>query len=106
MTMPDDPADDPTDDPTGDPNDDRGISAVGSLTDPLRRGLYRHVVDSGGGVGRDEAARALGVSRSLAAYHLDRLVDEGLLTAGYAHRGERRGPGQGRPAKVYDRAAS
>lgn len=85
---------------------DARISVVGSLADPIRRALYRFVVLEGGGIGRDEAAEAVGVSRALAAYHLDRLVDEGVLVAGYERRGERRGPGQGRPAKVYDRAAA
>jgi predicted ArsR family transcriptional regulator len=83
---------------------DRRVAAVGSLTDPVRRSLYDFVVDRGGGVGRDEAGRAVGVSRNLAAYHLDRLVTDGLLRARYERRGKLRGPGQGRPAKIYDRA--
>jgi len=83
---------------------DRRVAAVGSLTDPVRRSLYEFVVDRGGGVGRDEAGRAVGVSRNLAAYHLDRLVADGLLSARYERRGKVRGPGQGRPAKIYDRA--
>jgi predicted ArsR family transcriptional regulator len=85
---------------------DRQLDAVGSLADPVRRALYELVVERGGGVGRDEAGTSVGVSRSLAAYHLDRLVDDGLLTARYERRGTARGPGQGRPSKVYDRAAA
>ena len=55
-------------------------------------------------VGRDEAAAATGVGRPLAAYHLDRLVGLGLLTADYQRAAGRRGPGAGRPAKVYARS--
>jgi len=77
---------------------------ITSLADPMRRALYRHVVDAGGDVGRDDAAQALGVSRSLAAYHLDRLVADGLLEVRYERRSGRRGPGAGRPAKLYTRA--
>lgn len=33
---------------------------------------------------RDEAGAAVGISRKLAAFHLDRLVDAGLLEASYA----------------------
>src|SRR6185437_9152105 len=52
-------------------------------------------------VGRDEAAAAVGIGRPLAAYHLDKLVDLGLLTASYQRPTGRRGPGAGRPAKLY-----
>ncbi len=80
------------------------MAVIGSLGDPVRRALYELVVERGGGIGRDEAGKAVGVSRSLAAYHLDRLVEDGLLAARYERRSKLRGPGQGRPAKVYDRA--
>jgi predicted ArsR family transcriptional regulator len=80
------------------------VELVRTLSDPVRRTLYDFVAETGGGVSREEAARAAGISRSLAAYHLDRLVDDGLLAARSEHRGKRRGPGQGRPTKLYDRA--
>jgi predicted ArsR family transcriptional regulator len=85
-----------------------GLDAVGALSaldDPVRRRLYDHVAGSGEPVGRDDAAAATGISRTLAAYHLDRLADEGLLTVSYARRTGRRGPGAGRPAKLYARSA-
>src|SRR5690606_38891806 len=41
----------------------------------------------------------------LAAFHLDKLVDGGLLEAGSRRLTGRSGPGAGRPAKVYRRAA-
>jgi hypothetical protein len=43
---------------------------------------------------------------TLAAYHLDKLIDDGLLEPRYQRRSGRRGPGAGRPAKHDLRAAS
>jgi len=83
-----------------------GLAAVGSLGDPVRRGLYEFVAGSPGPVGRDEAAAAAGIGRPLAAYHLDKLVSQGLLTASYQRPAGRGGPGAGRPAKVYARSGS
>ncbi|HSO55906.1 MAG TPA: ArsR family transcriptional regulator [Actinomycetes bacterium] len=62
------------------------------------------MADRGVPVSRDEAAYAAGISRPLAAYHLDKLVDDGLLEPRYHRRGGRGGPGAGRPAKHYVRA--
>lgn len=81
-----------------------GLTAVSSLEDPVRARLYRIVAESDAPVGRDEAAAAAGIGRSLAAYHLDRLADLGLLTASYQRPEGRGGPGAGRPAKVYCRS--
>jgi|SRR5215207_1235888 len=89
-------------DPTG---VDQQLSDVAGLADPVRRALYRHVAGRDVAVTRDEAARAVGISRPLAAYHLDRLVDDGLLDARYERRTGRQGPGAGRPAKLYTRSA-
>jgi predicted ArsR family transcriptional regulator len=80
------------------------LGSIASLNEPQRRALYDIVVRHPAGVGRDEAARRAGISRSLAAYHLDRLVDDGLLEAEYRRLSGRTGPGAGRPAKVYRRA--
>src|SRR5687767_2042609 len=82
------------------------LDRVAGLADPVRRALYRHVTAAGEPVGRDAAAAAAGISRSLAAYHLDRLVDDGLLEAKFQRLSGRTGPGAGRPAKVYSRSAS
>lgn len=84
-----------------------GFEAVGPLStldDPVRRRLYDYVCTHGGGVGRDEAATGSGISRSLAAYHLDKLAAEGLLTVAYERPSGRTGPGAGRPAKLYTRS--
>ena len=79
------------------------IEAIGALAEPVRRELYRYVADREG-VSRDEAAGAVGVSRALAAFHLDKLVERGLLRAAYRRRAGKTGPGAGRPAKVYWRS--
>jgi len=83
---------------------DQQLAGLAGLGDPIRRALYRHVAERGVPISRDEAAQAVGISRPLAAYHLDKLVDDGLLEPRYHHRGDRRGPGAGRPAKHYVRA--
>ena len=82
--------------------DDLGVLAA--FSDETRRALYDFVVASSGPVSRDQAAEAVGVSRQTAAYHLDRLADDGLLTAEFRRLTGRSGPGAGRPAKLYRRS--
>jgi predicted ArsR family transcriptional regulator len=77
------------------------LDAIGLLQDPARRALYDYVARQGREVGRNEAAEAVGIQRTLAAFHLDRLADGGLLEVGYTRLGQRQGPGAGRPAKLY-----
>jgi len=86
-------------------NLERQIAAIALLDEPIRRGLYLFVAGRRREVGRDEAARALRISRALAAFHLDKLVRLGLLDASFRRLTARRGPGAGRPAKLYHRAA-
>jgi predicted ArsR family transcriptional regulator len=81
------------------------LGAIGALTDPTRRRLYEFVVTSARAVGRDEAADAMGIPRQTAAYHLDRLAEEGLVEVEFMRRSGRSGPGAGRPAKLYRRSA-
>lgn len=82
------------------------IDAIALLQDPVRRRLYEFVAAQGREVGRGEAAEAAGVARTLAAFHLDKLVDAGLLEAGSRRLTGRSGPGAGRPAKVYRRSSA
>ncbi|MFG2898924.1 helix-turn-helix transcriptional regulator [Streptomyces zaomyceticus] len=79
------------------------IEAIALLQDPVRRRLYEYVAAQGREVGRNEAAEATGVARTLAAHHLDRLTEAGLLESGSRRLTGRSGPGAGRPAKVYTR---
>ena len=80
------------------------LASLSTLDDPVRRRLYEIVTRQDGPVGRDEAASAAGIGRALAVYHLDKLVESGLLTASYQRPGGRTGPGAGRPAKLYARS--
>jgi predicted ArsR family transcriptional regulator len=86
------------------PETDDQIRAIALLDEPNRRRIFEVVSASRDAVGRDEMAAELGISRELAAFHLDRLVDGGLLTTEYRRRNGRNGPGAGRPAKLYRRA--
>jgi predicted ArsR family transcriptional regulator len=79
------------------------VEAIAALAEPTRRALYDLVSRSDEPVGRDDAVTALGISRELAAFHLDRLVAAGLLKPEYRRRSGRTGPGAGRPAKLYRR---
>jgi predicted ArsR family transcriptional regulator len=87
------------------PSDPRDIEAVALLDEPVRRALYEWVAARPEAVGRDEAATAVGVTRALAAFHLDRLARDGLLDTEYRRLTGRTGPGAGRPAKLYRRAS-
>ena len=80
------------------------LDALRVLADPGRRRVYGFVAAAGRPVTRDEAAAALGLGRSLAAYHLDRLATSGLLSVSFGRPSGRRGPGAGRPSKLYERA--
>jgi predicted ArsR family transcriptional regulator len=80
------------------------LASLSALDDPVRRRLYNVVRERAEPVGRDEAAAAAGVGRALAVYHLDKLVEAGLLTASYRRPPGRSGPGAGRPAKLYARS--
>ncbi|MET9272128.1 helix-turn-helix domain-containing protein [Kribbella sp. NPDC003557] len=84
---------------------DARILAIAALEEPTRRRLYDHVVRQTGPVTRDEAAAALELPRSTAAFHLDRLAEEGLLEVVFERRTGRSGPGAGRPSKLYQRSS-
>lgn len=84
---------------------DEQVSGVAALDHPLTARAYR-LVGERGWLGRDAAAEALGVVRSVAAFHLDKLVDAGLLEARYERITGRTGPGAGRPAKLYRRSGA
>jgi predicted ArsR family transcriptional regulator len=60
------------------------FAAMAVLDDDSRRGMFEYIRRSGAPVTRDEAAGAVGISRKLAAFHLDKLVAAGLLVAGSA----------------------
>ena len=86
-------------------SDPTAIEAISLLDEPSRRALYDAVLGASQSVSRDEAAAAAGVTRALAAFHLDKLVAAGLLDVEYRRRTGRTGPGAGRPAKLYRRGS-
>ena len=81
----------------------RRVTMLGALADPVRRALYRFVADQPGAVSREQAADGVDVPRHKAKFHLDRLVEEGLLVPEFRRLTGRSGPGAGRPAKLYRR---
>ena len=86
------------------PQNEADLASLSCLDDRVRGRLYAFVSGRTEPVGRDEAAAAVGIGRALAVYHLDKLVESGLLTASYRRPPGRTGPGAGRPAKVYARS--
>src|SRR6188474_2167485 len=77
------------------------IAAIAALDQPLRRDLYRLLASTPAWTTRDEAAAALGIPRSVAAFHLDKLADAGVVAVRFERVGGRTGPGAGRPSKLY-----
>ncbi len=85
------------------PIDPAAIEAIAVLDEPVRRALYESVASRVDAISRDEAATGVGISRELAAFHLDRMVRDGLLVTEYRRLTGRTGPGAGRPSKLYRR---
>ncbi|MHC3467384.1 helix-turn-helix transcriptional regulator [Streptomyces sp. 7R007] len=75
------------------------MAALAVLGDESRRRLLDFVRRSRRPVTREEASAAVGISRKLAAFHLDKLVASGLLQARHGGHGPRR---VGRAPKVYE----
>lgn len=81
------------------------VDAVALLGEPVRRRLYDYVAAQTESVSREQAAKAVGIKRPLAAFHLDKLAEEGLLEVEFRRLSGRAGPGAGRPAKLYKRSS-
>ncbi len=84
----------------------RDVTGIAALNEPVRRDLYLFVIAQDGPVGRDEASDGVGVARHTAKFHLDKLVEDGLLNTEFKRLTGRRGPGAGRPTKLYKRSAA
>ena len=80
------------------------VESIGALAEPVRRALYEWVVGQAAPVSRDQAAAGAGVPRHTAKFHLDKLVADRLLETEFRRLTGRRGPGAGRPAKLYRRS--
>jgi predicted ArsR family transcriptional regulator len=81
------------------------VSGISALAEPARRALYQYVVAQPEPVSRDQAAAGVGLPRHTAKFHLDKLVADGLLDTEFRRLSGRRGPGAGRPTKLYRRSA-
>lgn len=81
------------------------VSGIGALAEPARRALYLHVAAQADAVSREQAAAAVDVPLHTAKFHLDRLVEEGLLETEFRRLSGRTGPGAGRPSKLYRRSS-
>ena len=79
---------------------ERRIAGIAALDQPLRRELYA-LLSRETWLTRDEAAAALEVARSVAAFHLDKLADAGVAEVRFERTSGRQGPGAGRPSKLY-----
>lgn len=77
------------------------VTAVALLAEPVRQRLYSYLRERHEPVGREDAAQHVGITVKLAAFHLDRMADAGLLEVQYRRLSGRVGPGAGRPAKLY-----
>jgi predicted ArsR family transcriptional regulator len=89
----------------GTDQDRQAMAAIALLADELRQRLYRFVAAQPHPVTRDQAAAAVGISRKLAAFHLDKLTAVGLLETAAPDPASRR-PGPGRAPKAYQPAAA
>jgi predicted ArsR family transcriptional regulator len=83
------------------PVDRSAVAAIAALDDDVRRSLYEHVRLAGVPVSREQAATAVGISSKLAAFHLDKLVDLGVLSSGFGPATDRR---VGRAPRLYEPA--
>lgn len=79
------------------------VAAVAVLSDALRRRIYEFIRRQPRPVSRDEAAEHVGISRRLAAFHLDKLTRSGLLRSHYG-RPEGAAGRPGRSPKLYEPA--
>ncbi|MHB1166575.1 MAG: helix-turn-helix transcriptional regulator [Candidatus Nanopelagicales bacterium] len=80
------------------------VAGVAALAEPVRRDLYLYVAAQPNPVSRDQASQGVGVPRHTAKFHLDRLVEAGLLDIDFKRLSGREGPGAGRPTKHYRRS--
>lgn len=80
-------------------------SSIGTLADDTRRALYDHISAQPEPVSREAAASAVGIPSHMARFHLDKLVEAGLLETEFRRLSGRTGPGAGRPSKLYRRAS-
>jgi predicted ArsR family transcriptional regulator len=77
------------------------VDRLDALGDPELRSAVLLVRGASNPLTADDVSDRLGISRSVARWRLERLVEAGLATVGFERRSGRTGPGAGRPAKTY-----
>jgi predicted ArsR family transcriptional regulator len=85
-------------------NLDERLESVATLGDPVRREVYQTLQRNAEAMTRNQLAELTGLSSSTLLFHLEKLVNAGLLNVEFRKLGERSGPGSGRPAKLYQLA--
>src|SRR3954447_14406218 len=80
------------------------VAGLSALDEPARRTLYLFVAGQPEAVSREQAAAGCDLPLHTARFHLDRLVEEGLLDVEFRRLSGRSGPGAGRPSKLYRRS--
>ncbi len=80
------------------------VVGVAALAEPVRRALYQFVGASVDPTSREQAAAGVDVPVHVAKFHLDKLVDAGLLVVEFRRLSHRPGRGGGRPSKLYRRS--
>ncbi|MFE3458005.1 helix-turn-helix transcriptional regulator [Nocardiopsis aegyptia] len=80
------------------------VQGIGLLAEPTRWHLYARVADAEGALSREEVAKRSGVPVHTVKFHLDKLVEAGLLEVEFHKLTGRTGPGSGRPSKHYRRS--
>jgi predicted ArsR family transcriptional regulator len=77
------------------------VARVAALDHPIRRDVYRLLIDADDWLSRDQVVEALDLPRSVAVFHLDKLAEAGVLEVRFERTTGRSGPGAGRPSKFY-----
>lgn len=88
----------------GDASPGEGLDLLALLGDETRRAVYFAVREAEGALSRKDVASQVGITVRLATFHLEKLLEAGLLTAYYQRPPGRSGPGAGRSAKYYQPA--
>jgi predicted ArsR family transcriptional regulator len=81
------------------------LTPLGALSEPTRRALYEYVASQPSPVSREQVADAAGMALHSVRFHLEKLVDAGLLEVEQRRLSGRSGPGAGRPSKLYRRSS-
>jgi predicted ArsR family transcriptional regulator len=76
-----------------------------SLGDATRRGIYISIREAPEAMTTAEIAQLFSIHPNVARHHLHRLVEDGFLSVTEKRRGDKQGPGAGRPAKHYTATA-